>query len=66
MNPIFAQLIIFGVQELIKYEPQMQAAIIAVLTKKDSTAQDWIDLAKQYPRKEYEDIVTESGLKPTE
>lgn len=61
-----APIAIFVIQELIKYEPQVAAAIGQLLTKTDATAADWAALAVQYPRKTYESVVTESGLIPTD
>jgi hypothetical protein len=60
-----APLVIFGIQELIKYEPQIAAAIGALFAKTDATEADWTALRTKYARQSYESIVTESGLKPT-
>lgn len=57
-----APIVIFAVQELIKYYPQLRTEIAAILTKSDATEADWLALQLKYQRKAYEDVVTESGL----
>lgn len=61
-----APLVIFGIQELIKYEPQIAAAIGALFAKTDATEADWQALQAKYTRQSYESIVKKSGLTPTD
>lgn len=60
-----APLIIFGVQELIKYYPTIRSELAQLLARTDATEADWVALRDKYQRRSYESVVTESGLIPS-
>jgi hypothetical protein len=41
MDPLTVQLIIFGVQQLVKNEPAIAAEIQKLMTKTDATPEEW-------------------------
>jgi len=58
-------LIIFALQEAIKYAPALAVEISALLEKSNPTEQDWADLRAKFAAKTYESMVPHSGLIPT-
>lgn len=59
-------LVIFGLQEAIKYAPALAEEIRVLLSKGDPTPEDWLALQQKYATKTYEQYVPESGLIPSQ
>lgn len=59
-------IVIFAIQEAIKYAPELVEGIKSLLNKTDATEADWLELRAKYLRKSYESVVKDSGLIPTE
>jgi hypothetical protein len=62
MSPAYAQLVLFGLQELIQHAPELAADIQALLTKPDATPADWEALRARVKAKSYFDYVQKSSL----
>lgn len=62
MNETLIQLVIFGIEELIKVAPGVAAQIQTLMAKPDATAADWADLRNRIQSKTYFDYVPSSSL----
>jgi hypothetical protein len=56
------QLAIFAIEEAIKEEPAIAAALKDIFTKADPTAADWAALRARIAAKDYADYVPDSAL----
>ena len=64
MPPQAIALALFIVEEAIKMEPAIAAALKDIFTRPDPTAEDWAMLRARIVAKDYADYVPDSALPP--
>lgn len=59
-------LVLYGVQEAIKYAPELANELRTLFNKGDPTPQDWLDIRAKYLSKSYKAYVPDTGLSDDE